>query len=333
MAIADRRKFLRIIGVWGLTANGVLARETSLDLQEFTKTSRALGSEISLTAWHRDPATAAAAVKQAFGELHLVDRLMSLYRPDSQLNRLNRERILDKPHPFLLDVLRQATAMSRLSGGAFDVTVQPLWRLYANAQLEGTLPSATLVDRIRKRVDWRRVRCSPQRIQLAEAGTTVTLNGIAQGFAADRVAEAFRAHGIRHGLIDTGEVRAVGKKPETGVWKIGIQHPRRDEAYVSVAGLAGRSLATSGDYATRFSTDYRHHHLFDPRSGHSANQLSSVSVAASTATQADALSTAIFVLGPDKGLELIRSYPGADAFLVKKDGSFLATDGFPIIRT
>jgi thiamine biosynthesis lipoprotein len=108
-----------------------------------------------------------------------------------------------------------------------------------------------------------------------------------------------------------------------------VQHPRHEEAYFSLVKLNGRCLATSGDYATTFSDDFQWHHLFDPRSGRSPTEFASVSIAAPNATLADALSTAVFVLGAKKGLALIESTPGADALVMFKNGRTLATHGFP----
>ncbi len=110
---------------------------------------------------------------------------------------------------------------------------------------------------------------------------------------------------------------------------MGIQHPRIEDAYISVAKLDGRCLATSGDYATSFSPDHRDNHIFDPRTGKSPTELASVSVLAESGLVADGLSTALFVLGPEQGLRLIEATPGADALFVLKDGRTLATRGFP----
>ena len=110
---------------------------------------------------------------------------------------------------------------------------------------------------------------------------------------------------------------------------MGIQHPRRADAYLALAKLRGRCLATSGDYATCFRGDYRYNHLFDPASGTSPQCFSSVSIAAPTATLADALSTAVFVLGAEEGLRLIHSMPNVDAMFVFKDGRVLTSQGFP----
>ena len=126
-----------------------------------------------------------------------------------------------------------------------------------------------------------------------------------------------------------GEINALGSKPEAVGWKVGIQHPRREESYLALAQLQGRCLATSGDYATIFSPDYKSHHIFDPHTGRSPAQLASVSVAARTGMEADALSTALFVLGPERGLKLLQHTPGADALLVTKAGRTLRTAKFP----
>lgn len=298
-------------------------------LQVVSHQSWALGSDVSLTVIHPDRAAAERAIRAAMAELRHVERLMSLYRPDSQLCQLNRQGVLQRPHIDLVAVLRIAEHVARQTQGAFDVTVQPLWELYAQAKRAGRLPESAAVEATRQRVDWRRVSVQPERIELLGEGMAVTLNGIAQGFAADRVMAVLRQHGVRHALVNTGEIASLDGKTEKEDWTVGIQHPRRKDAYARLAKLRARALSTSGDYATAFSDDYRYNHLFDPRTGRSPESFSSVSVAAPTACQADALSTAVFVLGPERGLQLVRSTPGADALLIFKDGRTLATSGFP----
>lgn len=338
----SRRRFVCLMAGVGTSAGVVAAlrfrgeRHESLaassDLQRVGRTSWALGSNVSITVLHRDWAAGEAAIDAAFHELELIEDVMSIYRLESQLSRLNRDGVLDDPHPHFAEVLHAAQAMSRRSHGAFDVTVQPLWDLYAMAQRENRLPSDEEIAAARQHVDWNRLYVARSQIRLDGVGTAITLNGIAQGFAADRVAAVLREHGVEHALIDTGEISAMGTKLDGGAWSIGIQHPRDREAYVSVAELAGRCLATSGDYATTFSDDHRHHHLLDPRTGRSPDDLASVSIVARSALDADALSTAVFVMGAKAGLELVEQTPGADALLVLKNGRFVTTVGFPILR-
>ncbi len=129
--------------------------------------------------------------------------------------------------------------------------------------------------------------------------------------------------------MDAGEIHPLGTTSAGEPWTVGIQHPREPSAYAALVGLDGRALATSGDYATSFSPDHRHHHILDPRTGVSPGAFSSVSVLAPTAMEADALSTALFVLGPARSLSLIEMTPRVDALFILKDGRTLATGGFP----
>jgi thiamine biosynthesis lipoprotein len=220
--------------------------------------------------------------------------------------------------------------MSRASDGAFDITVQPLWAIFATAAKSGTLPTDEAVAAARAHIDWRNVHIDASQISLHGTGTAITLNGIAQGFATDRARAALLKHGIENALVSAGEIGTLGDKASGEPWRVGIQHPRLADAFISLAKLEGRSLATSGDYATSFTADHRTHHIFDPRSGRSPTQLASVSIAARSALIADALSTAVFVLGPDEGLKLVRDFDGADAFFVLKNGRTLVTDNFPL---
>ena len=325
----DRRRFLFTLGgAGGLAALGALPAWRTRGLEKTERRSRALGAEVSITALHEDLRQAERAVDAAFEELERIEEVMSLYRPHSQLSTLNRDGVLENPHPYLVQVLRAGTDLSRSSGGAFDVTVQPLWALYSEAKRSGRLPERAAIEEATRRVDWRRVEISPERIRLG-AGMSITLNGIAQGFAADRVRAALEARGVRHALVDTGEFGVLGRKADGTPWTLGIQHPRRPDAYVALARLEGRFLSTSGDYATSFSEDFRHHHIFDPRTGLSPTEFSSVSVAARTGMESDALTKVLFVLGLEKGLERLRATPGADALVVFKDGRVLSTEGFP----
>jgi len=326
-APTSRRRFLFLLGgAGGLAAIPALRTGT---LRKVERRSWALGADVSITALHEDPRNAERAIDDAFAELDRIEEAMSLYRPQSQICRLNRDGILDNPDPYLVTVLRAAAETSERSGGAFDATVQPLWSLYADARKSGALPSTEAIRDVARRVDWRNVEVSDDRIRFRADGVAITLNGIAQGFAADRVQTSLRARGIRHALVNTGEFGSLGRKADGTPWTVGIQHPRRPDAYVALAALEDRFLSTSGDYATSFSDDFRHNHIFDPRTGLSPTELSSVTVLARSGMEADALTKVLFVQGLDQGLDHVRSVPGADALCVLKDGRMRSTNGFP----
>ena len=320
----NRRRFITLAlgsaASVGFAAPHLLRR----GVKRFEKKAFALGSEISLVTYHEDEANARRAVTAAFKALDEIEEVLSLYRPKSQLCRLNREGVIRRPHPDFAKVLKNALEWASLTDGAFDPTLQPLWTLHAtrNNFEPGQL------ERARRLVDWRQVHASADEIRI-DAGQQITLNGIAQGFAADRVREIFVAHGIRHALVNTGEFCALGNKPEGKPWQIGVQHPRVRDAYIMLAPVTDRFLSTSGDYETKFSEDFSCHHIFDPLTGRSPSELSSVTVLAPTGMEADALSTAIFVLGSSRGFELAASRKNVDVLLVTKAGEVLATSNFP----
>lgn len=323
----DRRRFL--IGTASLAAAGACFWNRDArppELREFRRTSWALGTNVTLLVLHSRESHANKALDAAFAELDLIESVMSLYRPDSQIRQLNARGTLNNPHPHFITVLDHAQKTARDSGGAFDVTVQPLWQLFFDARKRGALPSPEEIALARSKVDYRKLRISQQVISMPP-NTQITLNGIAQGFAVDRCMAILRGHGIEHALLDTGEEGVLGRKAGGEAWRAGIQHPRIGDALSAVVRLDGRCLSTSGDYQTYFSDDFSNNHLFDPHTGVSPHEHSSVSILAASGMEADALSSAVFVLGVERGRELLQAR-GADGFFIRKDGGTAATPGF-----
>jgi thiamine biosynthesis lipoprotein len=320
----SRRNFLL------LGAGTTIGRGQELGvLKEVSRSGNALGSKVKITALHADLDLAQKAIDAAFQEVEKAGEIMSLYHADSQVSRLNRDGELASPHPWLVEALRLATETSKMSDGDFDITVQPLWGLYYKAKKEGRLPNPEEIRVAKEKVGWQKVEVGADRIQLHGKGTAITLNAIAQGFAADKAATALVHHGVEHALVDTGEFAAIGKSGKGRPWKVGIQHPREPDAFVAVASLEGCCLSTSGDYATKFSDDHTFHHIFDPSTGKSPPGLSSVSVCAPSATLADALSTTLSVSGVSRGLVILRDMPRTEALFVLKNGKIFATKNFP----
>lgn len=286
----------------------------------------ALGTVLSLRVAHRDGEQADAALDAAVATLHHIESQMSLFQSDSALRRLNRHGRLRQPDADLLQVLQLAQQVSARSQGSFDVTVQPLWEAFESAGREGQLPSAQAVSEARAKVDWRQLQLDPQQISLGVPGMAVTLNGIAQGYAADRVRATLREHGIEHALINTGEWAALGRPNAQRGWVLGIASPRDESAMLTRLALGGRCIATSADNQTTFSADRRHHHIFDPHTGYSPTGLAAVTVAASSCALADALTKVMFVAGFEGALQLAPQW-AVDVLVVDKSGRWQATPG------
>lgn len=285
----------------------------------------AMGALASMTLVHPDRAHARTLLERCVDEIGRLEAVFSLYRPDSALSRLNAAGELAGPPADLVRLLSVALALAHRSGGAFDPTVQPLFRLYAQhfarpgAAAEG--PSRQAIARALATVGHEAVELRADRIRLRRAGMALTLNGIAQGYVTDRVAELLRAGGLDDVLVDLGEARAAGQRPGGGPWRAAVSDPARPGRTLFELALGEHpgslpALATSAGEGTRFGPDARIHHLLDPRSGRSANHHASVSVAAPRATLADGLSTALSVLPPARAASLLAAYPSARAYLV-----------------
>jgi len=257
------------------------------------------------------------AVRTCLAEIARLEREFSLYRAESALSRLNRDGQLDAPSQDLRRLLAESLRFGDLSGGAFDVSVQPLWRLMAahfatHPDATKGPPSGALAI-ARAVVDYRKIEVGPTRVALGP-GMALTLNGIAQGYITDRVAEILRARGWTNVLIDLGEIRALDSRPDGEPWTVGLNNSS------SSLKLHNRAIATSSGGATRFEASGRHHHLLDPKSGVSPSAYGSVSVVAPKATIADALSTALFLLPRSEAARVLRAGGGSEAWLIDAEG-------------
>ena len=285
----------------------------------------ALGANASMTLYHPDPEAGARVLGDAVAEIRRLEKIFSLYRADSALSRLNRDGALDAPPAELLRLLSESRLYSEMTGGAFDVTVQPLWRLYADhfaeAGADQAGPSAAAIRRALALVDYRAVELDTSRIAFARPGMAMTLNGIAQGFATDRVADLLRGAGLENVLVDLGEMRALGAHPDGRPWNVGIKDPFAPARIAQSVDLANGAIATSGGYGLRFDAAGRYHHLLDPRRGDSHGRYASLSVMAPTATQADALSTALFNMDEAEFAAVLAGAADVEVILIRSDGT------------
>ena len=260
----------------------------------------ALGAETQIQLAHPDEHLARDVLKRCIGEVRRLEAMFSLYQPDSALNRLNRDGMLSDPAFEFTELIASAYQISEETVGAFDVSVQPLWTLYADHFAQpGADPSGPSEQHVRRAldlIDHRAIKLSPGRITLSRPGMELTLNGIAQGFITDRIAALLRRNGFRDVLVHLGETYAGGTKGDGQPWRAGIAAPDAPTGLATLVELKNRALATSAPGGHPFSGDGRHHHLFDPRSGLSVTPYYSVSVSSPSAMTADALSTAFSVM-------------------------------------
>ncbi|MEQ1683899.1 MAG: FAD:protein FMN transferase [Burkholderiaceae bacterium] len=333
MTANPRRQWLRTsLGIGAALAGaGVVSGQAAtgpLDWRE--RTLLGFGTTLWLRAAHQDGSTVERALDAAVQAVRHVEAQMSLFDPASAVSRLNRDGVLHAPDADLLRVLQLARQVAARSAGAFDITVQPLWQAWALARRAGRTPTRHELSTARALVGWRGVEADSASVVLRRPGMAITLNGIAQGYAADLARRRLVAHGIEHALLDTGEWAPLGRGPGDLPWTLAVADPRGGAggALHAVAALQarGRSVATSSDAHTAFTADLRHHHIFDPRSGESPGGLASVTVLAPSCALADALTKVMFMGNTADALALAAHW-GVDVLAVDKAGRWQTSPG------
>lgn len=303
-----RRRCLSILaGLGALALSGDQARRAAA----LEWRGVALGAEARLLFHGPDRERAQAALRRILAEVERLERIFSLYRPESELCRLNAAGRLAAPSFDLLAVLALGQRISEASGGAFDPSVQPLWRALARhfARRPGAAPTEAQLAPVLALVDHRRIKIAPDRITLGP-GMALTLNGIAQGYVTDRVSDLLRGLGFGSVLVQFGETRALPGR----VWRVGAP------GFGRPFGLSGMAVATSAGAATPLSRDGRWTHLLHPRRGPGDGRFRSVTVVAATAAEADALSTALAVVTAPEADRLARRFPEARVIAIDADG-------------
>jgi thiamine biosynthesis lipoprotein len=290
----------------------------------------------------RSQRAAQRCIQAAFDAQERIETLMSYHRPDSELNRLNRSAA-GKPipvNPMTFEVLHKAIEFSRLSDGAFDVTVGPLVDLWRMAGEANEPPTQDALAGARRKVGYDKLILDEKSmtVQFAVEGMRLDLGGIAKGYAIDTSVEAMKRKGALGGMVDIGgDVRCFGRPPQGQEhWRVGLQDPNvaPDDAGPAkpllVLHMTDGAVTTSGDYRrfTRVGGENQSH-IMDTQTGRGANRLASVTVIAPDATTADALATAVSVLGQEDGLTLIERLPQVEAILIPggKDAAPIFTTG------
>jgi thiamine biosynthesis lipoprotein len=333
----DRRRFLKLSGILGVgLATGGLAPISEAvafnkELHKVTKTRMGMGTFVSITVMHPSKMEAEDVIGKAFEEMDRVSALMDRYRSSSPIGILNKEgKLVDVP-PDVAHVLERSLHFHKTSRGAFDMTVQPVVDLYKQ-RFEATdrQPSEKELEKALALVDASAIQFDGTSIRFQKEGMGITLDGIAKGYIIDCGAELIKRHGIKHALINAGgDIRVTGGKENGAPWRVGVQNPDKKGPFLDVVEMSDGALATSGNYEIYFDKEKLYHHIVNPKSGISPTKSESVSVMAATVMDADALSTAVFVLEPVEGRGFIDSIPGTECLILGRDQKRVISKGWP----
>lgn len=295
--------------------------------QKIEVVEKVMGTELVLIAYTsptHDEAATRAALRAAYRRFVEIERLMSEWRADSEISRLNAAA--GRPVPLsseTLGVLEKSLWAAQVSDGAFDITFAPLsevWKFGDAAESPPRVPSAEEVKRRIAHVDYRRIRLDKAAgTATLGAETRIGLGGIAKGYAVDQAAKILRSSGLSAFLVQAGgDLYGAGTKPDGSPWVSGIQDPRGARgSFFAAIELTDHAFSTAGDYARAYIVEgKRYHHILDPKTGYPARLCRSVTIWAPDATVADAVDDAVFILGPKRGLELIEALDGVGAVIV-----------------
>jgi len=303
--------------------------ETNLTAQT---TQYAMGTVMAHKAFGTHAESCLAAVQR---EVSRIERLLSRFLSDSDITRVNESAGMQSEmvSSETYGVVSKAIDFSRRCPGCFDITIEPVVHLWKQAKESLTPPDESEVWQALTLVDYRDVMLNPweMSIGLKNFGQAIDLGGIGKGYTGDQILKIYRTYGITSAYGNLGgNVVTLGTKPDGSPWSIGIQHPRKENHLIGAVSVVDKSVVTAGD-DQRYFTDLqgkRHHHILDPRTGYPAESgLISVTVIDEQSEIADALSTTLFVAGMEKGLDLLKSYPGTEAILVGSDLQIYVTQG------
>ncbi|HEX6572865.1 MAG TPA: FAD:protein FMN transferase [Steroidobacteraceae bacterium] len=323
--------------LWDWSKNKAAATRAMHDAGQWLARDEAImGTAIRVELWCENAAQGQLAIDAVMAEMHRIDRTMSPHRPDSELSRINavahREPVALSSEMFLL--LVQAQRFAQLSGGAFDITYASVGCLYDYRA--GVAPDDATLARARAVVGWRGLELDARTrsVRFARDGMRIDLGGFAKGHAVDNAAEILVHHGITHAHVAAGgDSRVIGDK-RGRPWTIGVRDPRRAGELVALLPLVDTAISTSGDYERFFEQDgVRHHHIVDPASGRSPDGVRSVTVLAADGLTCEAMSKTVFVLGAERGLELVETLEGVDAIVVDAHGELKCSSGMSAGRT
>ena len=321
------KSFLYIPAAIALFAIGYFISRTGDEEIAPIKRSRILmGTVVEIEVKETNKSLAESAIVQAFNEIERIENLFSTFKDSSDIQLINLSRdTLINVSSEIYGLMMLSDSLWEISNGAFDISLNNLINVWDFENENPTVPAKVQIEAALRKSGWRNIKLLSNNRFLRKAGVELNFGAIAKGYAVERAIEEMKERGIKNALINAGgEIRSLGSD-----WIVGIRDPRNSEQLVEYVNLGEMSIATSGDYEIYFEINgKRYHHILKPDTGYPADSLISVSVLNSSSTVADALATAVFVLGSIRGLELIETIPNTEVFMIDKNNRRIQSEGW-----
>ena len=318
-------------GVWGgalvlFLIGFFIARYTVDEVKTVKRTQILLGTVVEIQIRNTDEKKAEDAITKAFAEIKRIDNLFTTYNEESpvwQINNSNDSLFTVDEEIFGLMVL--CDSLWRMSDGCFDVAIESLIQVWGFDTKTPEVPNDYEIKSALNQSGWENIKLLDEKKILRKEKVGLNFGAIAKGYAVDKAIEVLLQSGITEAFVNAGgEIKSIGID-----WIAGVQHPHDFKEIVKKIKLNGRSVATSGDYENYFEKDgVRYHHILDPKTGYPAGGIQSVTVIHKNNAFADGLATAVFVMGTEKGLELIESLNDTEAMIIDDEGKIFYSSGF-----
>lgn len=321
-----------LVALAGCVSDSALRAATDDGRVMVRRSQMLMGTLVTVTTVARDQATAQQAATAGLAEIRRLEALWSTWIPSSEISRVNanagRAPVAVSPETY--DLIQLSLEVGRLTEGSFNVAIGPAIEVWGFPE-EPHVPAKDDLQAVRPLIDLSAVRVDPaaRTIFLAGRGMALDVGGIGKGYAADLAAEAMRRAGASAAVVAlSGDIKTFGRMPEGERFLFGIQHPRREGAVLATLELENEAVSTAGDYQRYFEQDgVRYHHILDPVTLHPARACRSVTVVAGRGVMADGLDTGIFVMGPDRGMQLVERLPDVEAIIVDEAGTVRVSSG------
>jgi FAD:protein FMN transferase len=272
------------------------------------------------------------AMQAGFDEIKRLEQLLSTWRSDSELSRVNAEawRFPVKVSQETLDLVVRSLEMAKLTHGGFNIALGPAVEAWSVTERQH-IPDDKVLQQLKPLVDWTSIQVDAvaRTIFLPREGMRIDIGGIGKGYAADRAVEEMKRAGATGGVVAlSGDIKTFGVLPDRKGFPVGIRHPRQEGSFLTIVELKDEAISTAGDYERFFERNgVRYHHILDPQTLQPARACQSVTIVAKEGTVADGLDTGIFVLGPERGMDLVERVPDVEAIIIDHDGKMTVSSG------
>lgn len=332
----DRRSFLRLSGMLGIGMAAftipVLKAESvrfNRKLYKVSSTRLGMGTFVSITVFDESKSRAEDSIGKAFEEVFRLSDQLSRFNSKTAVASLNADgRLNGIPSP-MMELLQSSLKYYKVTDGCFDITVKPIIDLFQERFSKGLYPTDQEIKDRMKLIGSDKIVLSGNSVSFKEAGMGITLDGIAKGYIVDKAAEVLEKQGIKNYLINAGgDIRVSGTKSDKKPWMIAVQDPNKRGHYPAILSMTKGAIATSGNYEIYYDKEKLFYHIIDPRTGRSPLFDTSVSVVSKTCADADALSTAVFVMRPKEALKFISSIGNRQLLIITRKGEQFRTPGW-----